>query len=667
MTNKNGILILASGTLPQAAVSEVEKRRNGEEVCVLCFDHETQSFSLPQDWQYKRTSEFLDTDELRQQFLAFLDAWPKKEFSDGFCFDDMFRLDGGYSLWWTGGPGYERHPEERVFIQIRSLWIANSAIDELKPGKVLIFTASSTQAGLFASRCQQADCEYDFLPGSSKPEPLQGRFMWLVEALAWVFIRPYLMLLRSIFARLLGGRRRESPKELKKPAVLMTSHFPRHTHIGRRGRSIWYWRELAESLSITDSTVRQRHLLLTSPTPTDKHRLVLQIFHTGWPSLRGLEETGSLSEASTGFFAYQRAMPRQLSYIFKYFRLEHNPLFRDSLRFTGTDVSCLYIPLLRQAIINVARWSWSITAITKAVQSMGNVTVMIVHQELYTEGMMCIAAAKRLSIMTVGVQHGNIFPMHLIYTLPEGQVKSTPLPDYFAVYGDYNKEVIGKYGAFPTERIRITGGPRFDYLINNPPDAAVARSQLGLPPDKHIVFIATQKYHWFEEATRAVFQAASKRNDLFVCLKTHPIDADRLNKYRGIAKEVGAANVRFYNDNFPKLLAACDILVSFTSTSILEAIILGRKTICVNFSDEPDRFPFVADGGSLPGNSTEQISESLEKLLDPGFQEEFKKRRESFLERHVGPTVTGSAAHTLSSLIVDLVRDRMTSNPEAKR
>ena len=106
-----------------------------------------------------------------------------------------------------------------------------------------------------------------------------------------------------------------------------------------------------------------------------------------------------------------------------------------------------------------------------------------------------------------------------------------------------------------------------------------------------------------------------------------------------------------------ELLAACDVLISFTSTSLLEAIILGRKTICVNFSDEEDRFPFVADGGSLPGRSTEQIEDSLEKLLNPEFQSEFEAAREKFLQYHVGPTASGTASLTLTSILRELIRN----------
>src|SRR5262245_62134543 len=58
--------------------------------------------------------EYLDPLQVRDEFLRFLDAWPKKPLSGGKGFDDLFRRTQGYSVWWTS-VGVERNPKVGAF------------------------------------------------------------------------------------------------------------------------------------------------------------------------------------------------------------------------------------------------------------------------------------------------------------------------------------------------------------------------------------------------------------------------------------------------------------------------------------------------------------------------------------------------------------------------
>ena len=243
--------------------------------------------------------------------------------------------------------------------------------------------------------------------------------------------------------------------------------------------------------------------------------------------------------------------------------------------------------------------------------------------------------------------------MHLIYTLPAGQVTGAPVPDGFAAYGDFARDVVTQVGNFPAERVRVTGGPRLDRWINTPPDQAAAREAMDLPADKTVLLLATQFYPWFLQAGKAAFEAVAGRDDCIVCVKTHPKDVP-LSVYEELAARASATNVRFYDDRFDELLAACDVLISGSSTTVFEAIMLGRGTICVNFSDEPDRYPYVASGGSVPARDAAQMRDAIATVLSPDYVEHRAAGRAKFLAHHAGPGATGQAARTLAELVVVL-------------
>ena len=230
----------------------------------------------------------------------------------------------------------------------------------------------------------------------------------------------------------------------------------------------------------------------------------------------------------------------------------------------------------------------------------------------------------------------------------------TPTPDHFAAYGSYAADVLSKHGAFPHERIWVTGGPRFDRLVNESVDVDAVRRSLDLPTNRQIVLIATQEYGWFLDAVRAVFEVARHRPDVQVVVKARPMRDHPLTSYQQLAGEAGLSDVVFFLDQFNELLAACDVMVSGSSTTVFEAILLGKRTICVNFSDEPDRYPYVANGGSLPARNAKQMAESMRLALSDEAADQLEADRRRFLAYHAGPTGQGKAAEAMAARILSL-------------
>jgi hypothetical protein len=152
-----------------------------------------------------------------------------------------------------------------------------------------------------------------------------------------------------------------------------------------------------------------------------------------------------------------------------------------------------------------------------------------------------------------------------------------------------------------------------------------------------------------------VLECVRARPDVVLCIKKHQssraMSADAL---RALAGSLGAANVRVFEGDLDLLLFASDVWISASSTTILEATLIGTRSICLNFSGEPDRYPYVEDGASLPARSVEELGESLSQLLDAGADPARERGRTGFLIRHAGPTKDGRAASTLADRLVGL-------------
>lgn len=656
MPQQDTILIIADNS-PQAF--ECAKRHYAEEpLAVLNLDPQAEPSALPKDWRRIASNDLIDTDALRQEFLAFLDAWPRQCVWKGNTFDQLFRRPDGYSVWWTG-PGIMRHPDTGVFPKLKSLWIAARAIRRDAPKRVLVFTQQPDLAHALGSVCAAEQYPCEFLPGSADDtfDPWSGRLRWVCAALMWMIAWPVCVIIRAILARRFARLPREAKPLRHAPAVVYASQLFPYSRIDRGRVSLCFWKDLHEALLEAAPGMEYRYLpAIPLPGRFRGYRSLAYVCHTGWRLLRQLHHAVPIKERYVAFGAQLRTAPRHLAALIRYWRLERTPAFRSSFTFAGADVAGLYAPLLRRTFTRFGVWDQAVGAITQSIRAAGDVRVMLITEEMYESGMQHIAAANRLGITTVGIQHGTVFPMHMIYTLPPGQLEGSPAPDYLAVHGEFAKQTVCEHGAFPADRVWITGGLQLDGLAGNRPDTSAARRSLGLPQEKRIVLLASQKFPWFPQAVEAVLEAIKDDKDCLVCVKTHPRDVP-MDVYRGIARQIGATNVKFFDDNVNELLTACDLLISGSSTTVLEAILLGRKAICVNFSDEPDRYPYVADGGALGAGSVEEIRAALDRLFSAEHQPELEVQRQHFLQRHAGPAVESRSAKTLAERVISLCLD----------
>lgn len=698
-------LLIVDGVPTAADLSWLRTRISGSaKVVVLEFQDrqlrhprlqdESTADRLPADWPVIAADV---REAARDAFLPFLESVVESDRPASKRVRDLAPLAGEYSVWWTVGPGNDRHPLGNSFLAARACRSIRHAMESVRPARVLCHASSANAAAIVGSLMRGDDVPFEFTPRSVVVRgtiPSVG-MAWLILQLvrtAGIFLEESAGWTMRLFAR---ARRPTRPRD--RPCVLASTDYPRHLEPDGTN---WYWSVLSDELS-TEYGVDCRYLIDVNLPALRKLR---------WASKGMFRLLGGVLDATTAVLRKLKWASKRLSRIFDYLlearralraasevappldevreaipvasirlspwrmarlcarhcrrlwqfqRLERDESYGDLWTFEGADLSRVCAPRFRRGIQQALHWEREVETRVEAIRRSGvNPLAALVHCEFYQSGMANIAACRRSNIPTVGVQHGVVYPMHLFYTLPAACVRETPTPTHFAAYGEFTKETIAGVGRYPAERVAVVGSPRLDWLVHSRPDQEVCRDRLNLPRDAFVILVATQPYDWMIQATRDLIDAVRDDPRCRVCIKFWQRDR-HVAAYEALADQAGACAVEIFSDRFHDLLGACDALASSTSTTLLEATLCDKPTISLDYSNAGDPYPYVEEGVSFPARDRRELKNAIERIRDGGYRtEEWIRRRESFLRRHLGPTAEGKGAECLARFLRERVFPR---------
>jgi surface carbohydrate biosynthesis protein (TIGR04326 family) len=620
---------------------------------VFCLDGALSGELLPDGWTTCTPDDLMDPEDVRQAFLDFLETWPQRASASRKSLDELLMVDGRYSVWWTSVAAH-RQPDHGSFRYFRLAVLLNRAIERYAPTTIRLLTSDPAVAMLVQSRADAAGISVE--RAARCPPALTVRTdsgaRWLLGSVIRAATYWLANVLPALHCR--WAVRATTWKASSRPTVVFATRFEGYLALKNGQLSLVNWREISEALRAADSSIDQVFLprALDRIVDTGGQR---ESPRRGLDAARNARAPMLVHEGFVPFRGQAGALLRQITVSCRFFRVEQSRRFKESFRFAGTDMAPVLVPQLRDAVAHIVDWSFKIGQLRGALRAAGDVRVVIACEEMYRWSMPVLAAAATLDIPTVGVQHGNMMPAHLTYRVPAGQMRCAPVPDYFAVYGAYAKEIVSGLGAYPASRVWITGAARLDALVNRRMPKNEARSRLGLPADKRVVVLATQTFSWFAVAIRAVMACVRGNPDVVLCVKKHPSSvAMSIDDLQALAAQVGADNVRVLDGDLDLLLFSCDVWISASSTTILESTLIGTPSVCVNFSGEPDRYPYVEDGASFPARSVAELKQSLSRALAADHDPESYSRRLAFLDRHAGPTRDGRASGTFAEHVIDL-------------
>jgi len=227
----------------------------------------------------------------------------------------------------------------------------------------------------------------------------------------------------------------------------------------------------------------------------------------------------------------------------------------------------------------------------------------------------------------VALQHGIINQNHPGYYYARNMVSQkgsaqfpyAPIPTKTAVFGPYYKKILTKRCSYPIERVDVTGSPRNDVLhfADQIYNKQMFCDCFGLDPNKKIVLIATQPLH--VEKNRVDFlynliEALREVPDTQIVIKPHPNESSSWHKKHLKEWEVFAVILPPKSET-NAAIHACDLFIAVHSTTIIEALLLGKLVIVVNFSKSPDILPWVQEGAVLGVYDPQELAPVIKKAL----------------------------------------------------
>ena len=121
--------------------------------------------------------------------------------------------------------------------------------------------------------------------------------------------------------------------------------------------------------------------------------------------------------------------------------------------------------------------------------------------------------------------------------------------------------------------------------------------------------------------------------EYIIILKPHP-GKEPVYVYEKIIQKYQSKNCFIMTDNVSELIGLSDLLISVESSTIIDAITLGKMVIQITFDDSSWMEPEIAKNISLLSD-VKNLKTNIEKILtDNNLQSSFKHEQQKFLREH---------------------------------
>jgi UDP-N-acetylglucosamine 2-epimerase len=239
-----------------------------------------------------------------------------------------------------------------------------------------------------------------------------------------------------------------------------------------------------------------------------------------------------------------------------------------------------------------------------------------------------VAAAKLKGIPVLSVQHGIYSPYFIHYNYNEADLSLhgeaiapyCPIADRFAVYSQQDKDNFVNRGKVRESNVIISSQPRYDILAVA--DRVFNREKtfkrLNLDPEKKlVVWMSLSQTFTPQENNRnrgAVYNAVKSLKDVQLVIKLHPEENKKTAQYdkgRFFKPKIvgGWGSFTF------ELLNAANVVITHYCTTAIEAIILNKPLIIIDFSGRLTKVPYIESGAAICVDNETALAPEIEKIL----------------------------------------------------
>jgi len=210
--------------------------------------------------------------------------------------------------------------------------------------------------------------------------------------------------------------------------------------------------------------------------------------------------------------------------------------------------------------------------------------------------------------------------------------------DLFLAWGEFTREFLVRHHVDPA-KIVITGGMPFDRTLSLAPDRKKIAVELGIDPDKKWILFTTQgvgagNCPSEEEIRTGVVEVAKEIKrypDCIVLYQVHPGQAvDHVREMIEPAENPDACVIK-YGDT-EELIACSDAMITFFSTTAIDAVLLNKPLLLINLTDDKDFYPFTGMGAAFSAFTKEDIPVQLGRIIHEGAALlEYQKKAASYV------------------------------------
>jgi UDP-N-acetylglucosamine:LPS N-acetylglucosamine transferase len=240
-----------------------------------------------------------------------------------------------------------------------------------------------------------------------------------------------------------------------------------------------------------------------------------------------------------------------------------------------------------------------------------------------------LVAARRRGIRTVCCQHGLIPSLDY----------DSPWYDEYLLFNEYTAEVV-RPRVGEGARLTVVGNPTLDALAGWQPQSPSA------PNERPTVLLATQPNDppgsdaredwWFAVLARACAAVGAE-----AWVKLHPQQKPEREgeMYRRAMAKAGCEGriIAHGTADLRDLIAACDVFVSQFSTTILEALALGKPVVFVELREGPPFYPFDDFGAAIRVTRPDDAEPALRRAMSDEGRAQMQAARAEFSTRHLEP------------------------------
>jgi len=635
----------------------------GDYTCIA-LTVETQKRLTKEGIGHSSPSQYLTSGALtkiEQSAFSWVKTWARKKIQGKSFIEWVDYKDA--SLWWF----IERPVYESLLGLIKDIELVRTIVEKEKTNRI-VFLGSHPVEGILA---QMKELEIESLRDRQFNISLSLRhFMESYPYIAWHLYCIY-ELFKSLLARVVGaGKPRHVP--LKKRVLIWT-----HNDGWQPVRVPMTAKPIKDDIRfrrVVENLIKDFEIITTDrldSTPGNIFSALVKGLRVAMGKKRSRRKVLHQPFERYLTLTIERKINRERKRLIKNWRcLKRNRDFQNSWLYKGVnlwqflekDFSFLVSFVLSRAIRYIATAEHMI--------EMENPNLILLSAETANFPRALLIAGKLKSVPTLALQVGvyaetGVDFVHIQEEIsPQGSVRIPfcPLPDKTAVYGPHYENSLTQRGAYPPSSIAITGQPMYDILARADKifNKKAVFQRLNLNERKKMVLWTTQSHGFTREENERIFYAVYEamkelKDEAQLVVKLHPAGEVDTSQHKEIAKKVGLDFPIVKDIDTYELIYACDVLLTISSTTAIEASILNKPVVIVNLTGRPDQVAYVREGMALGVYNEKELVPTLRRAL---YDSEARLRLEEEQRRFVYDYAyiqDGQASNRLADVIRQMI------------